>query len=72
MVGNLVVNTSSPAAMVTGRYEESLVKDIIPFVEQNYRALTDPNHRATAGLSMGGYHTQKITNAKPGKFAYIG
>lgn len=65
-------DTSTPAAMTTGKFEESLVKDVIPFIESNYRVKADPDHRAIAGLSMGGYHTQKITNANPGKFNYIG
>jgi enterochelin esterase-like enzyme len=66
------VDTSTPAAMTTGKFEESLIKDAIPFIESNYRVKADPDHRAIAGLSMGGYHTQKITNANPGKFKYIG
>ncbi|MGC4051426.1 MAG: alpha/beta hydrolase-fold protein [Paludibaculum sp.] len=64
--------TASPAAMVSGKFEESLVKDVIPFVESNFRVKPDPGNRALAGLSMGGYHTQKISNANPGMFAYIG
>jgi enterochelin esterase-like enzyme len=66
------VDTSTPASMTTGKFEESLIQDIIPFIEGNYRVKADPDHRAIAGLSMGGYHTQKITNANPGKFSYIG
>jgi len=65
-------NVSSPMAMTSGLFEESLVKDVIPFIESNYRVQADPDHRAIAGLSMGGYQTQKITNANPGKFMYIG
>jgi len=60
------------AAMTTGQFEQNLVKDVIPFIEGKYRVIADPNHRAIAGLSMGGYHTQKITNANPGMFSYIG
>ncbi len=67
-----MVSTAGPSAMIAGRFEESMIKDIIPFVESNFRVLADPDHRAIAGLSMGGYHTQKITNANPGKFGYIG
>lgn len=65
-------NVRSPGAMASGKFEESLIKDVIPFIESNYRVLADPDHRAIAGLSMGGYQTQKITNANPGKFMYIG
>jgi enterochelin esterase-like enzyme len=55
-----------------GKFEESLVKDVIPFIEKNYRTYTDKDHRAIAGLSMGGGHTQTITNDNPGLFSYIG
>jgi len=58
--------------MAQGGFEKSLVNDVIPFIEKNYRTLTDKNNRAIAGLSMGGMHTQNITNANPGKFGYIG
>jgi enterochelin esterase family protein len=71
-LSTLLTSTASPAAMTTGKFEESMIKDIIPFVEKNFRVVPDPDHRALAGLSMGGYHTQKITNANPGKFMYIG
>lgn len=67
-----VPQTAGPGAMTSGRFEASLVQDVIPFVESNYRVIADPDHRAIAGLSMGGYHTQKITNAHPDLFEYIG
>jgi enterochelin esterase-like enzyme len=55
-----------------GKFEESLVSDVIPFIEKNYRTYTDKDHRAIAGLSMGGGHTQTITNNNPDLFSYIG
>jgi len=61
-----------PGGMVSGKFENSVVKDVIPFVENNYMVLADKNNRAIAGLSMGGMHTQNITNNNPGKFGYIG
>ena len=57
---------------LTGKFEEHLVKDVVPFIEKNYRALTGKDNRAIAGLSMGGGHTQTITNNNPGMFSYIG
>lgn len=56
----------------TGSFPESLVNDIIPFVEKNYRVYSDKNHRAIAGLSMGGMHTVIATNNNPNLFAYVG
>jgi enterochelin esterase-like enzyme len=55
-----------------GKFEEHLVKDVIPFIEKNYRTRTGKDNRAIAGLSMGGAHTQTVTNDNPGMFGYIG
>jgi len=55
-----------------GKFEEHLVKDVVPFIEKNYRTLNGMNNRALAGLSMGGGHTMTITNNNPGMFSYIG
>jgi enterochelin esterase-like enzyme len=55
-----------------GCYPESIVKDVIPFVEKYYRVFADKNHRAIAGLSMGGSQTVTVTNNDPNLFGYIG
>jgi len=55
-----------------GSYPESLVKDVVPFVEKRFRVLATRDDRAIAGLSMGGGHTLAATNNNPGTFAYIG
>ena len=55
-----------------GSYPESLVKDVIPFVEKTYRVIAQKDSRAIAGLSMGGGHTVMATNHNPGVFGYIG
>jgi enterochelin esterase-like enzyme len=60
------------AAMMTGQYPESIVKDIIPFIEKNYRAIPNKDNRAVAGLSMGGMHTTAVTLGFPSTFSYIG
>jgi enterochelin esterase-like enzyme len=66
------LTTPDYTQMPRGGFEKSLVADVIPYVEKNYRVLTDKNNRAIAGLSMGGMHTQNISNANPGMFGYIG
>jgi enterochelin esterase family protein len=35
-------------------YSDSIVHDIVPFVDQSFRTIADRDHRAIAGLSMGG------------------
>ena len=59
-------------AMTGGAFQDVLLKDIIPMVEKNYRVIADPQHRAMAGLSMGGMTTHGITLANPTTFAYVG
>jgi len=59
-------------SMASGKFEESLVKDVVPYIEKNYRVIADADHRALSGFSMGGYQTQNITNSNPGMFNYIG
>jgi enterochelin esterase-like enzyme len=61
-----------PPQPYSGSYPESLVKDVIPFVEKTYRVVANKDNRAIAGLSMGGGHTLMATNNNPGVFGYIG
>jgi len=55
-----------------GEFKNILLNDLIPYVEANYRAIADPNHRAMAGLSMGGMQTRIITLSNPDKFSQVG
>jgi enterochelin esterase-like enzyme len=52
-------------------YVNSIINDIIPYIEKNYRVIADPDSRAIAGLSMGGGHTIAAANEYPGIFQYI-
>ena len=49
-----------------------IIKDLIPTIDANFRTLTDREHRAMAGLSLGGTQTYGITEANLDKFANIG
>ena len=53
-------------------FQVVLMTDIIPMVEKEYRVIADAQHRAMAGLSMGGMQTRRITTANPTTFAYVG
>jgi enterochelin esterase family protein len=53
-------------------FKKTLLEDIIPMIDANYRTLADQQHRAMAGLSMGGMQTRVITLANPDVFSYIG
>lgn len=71
-VQRLPANTRMRFPAYPGSFPESLVKDLIPFVESHYRVIADKDHRAIAGLSMGGMQTTQITDNNPGVFGYIG
>ena len=53
-------------------FEEVMVKDLIPMIDATYRTIADREHRAMAGLSMGGMQTFQITLDHLDLFAYIG
>ena len=52
-------------------YVKSLVEEIVPFIEKNYRTVAKKSHRAIAGLSMGGGHTIAASGMYPDMFDYI-
>ena len=75
-------NTNQRAASVLGlpndgnaqgqnAYVNSLVKEIVPFIDKEYRTIAKSDGRAIAGLSMGGGHTTAATLNYPGVFGYI-
>lgn len=70
--GNAPGRAAAPPAGMASAFPESLVKDIIPFVEKNYRVVAKQEGRAIAGLSMGGGHTLTATNNHPNVFGWIG
>src|SRR2546425_8718612 len=37
------------------QYEDAIIKDLIPYIEKNYRAIGTPGGRAIQGISMGGW-----------------
>lgn len=71
---NVPRSATGPGAGVNfaAEFEKILLNDLIPFIEENYRVIADPSHRAMAGLSMGGMQTRSIVMANPDKFAYVG
>jgi enterochelin esterase-like enzyme len=53
-------------------FEDVVIKDLIPMVDSTYRTIPDRDHRAMAGLSMGGMQTFQVTMNHLDMFAYIG
>jgi enterochelin esterase-like enzyme len=78
---NVNVATTSPASRPArgdgfsgyGKaFEDDLLKEIIPYVESHYSVLADREHRALAGLSMGGGQSLNIGLHHIDRFAYVG
>ncbi|MEO0062311.1 MAG: hypothetical protein RLZZ08_871 [Pseudomonadota bacterium] len=53
-------------------FGDDLIRDLIPYVDANFRTLADQHDRAMAGLSMGGSHTLRFGLTHPELFDYIG
>jgi enterochelin esterase family protein len=53
-------------------FEDVIIHDLIPTIDGSYRTIRDREHRAMAGLSMGGMQTLFITLHHTDQFAYIG
>ena len=54
------------------KFEEMLVTEVIPYVENKYRTYQDKAHRAMAGLSMGSMQTSVVTLKHQDLFDYAG
>ena len=53
-------------------FEKDLLNDLIPFIEKKYPVYKDRDHRAIAGLSMGGGQSLNFGLANLEKFAWVG
>ena len=57
---------------IPNAFEDVIVTDLVPAIDASFRTLADREHRAMAGLSMGGGQTLQITSKNLGLFAWIG
>jgi enterochelin esterase-like enzyme len=65
-------NGYASAAAKANAFEDLMISDVIPMIDGNYRTLPDREHRAMAGLSMGGNQTCQVTLRHLDTFAWIG
>jgi enterochelin esterase-like enzyme len=59
-------------AAAFANFEGDLLNDVIPAIESRYSTLTDREHRALAGLSMGGGQTLNFGLTHLDRFAWLG
>jgi enterochelin esterase-like enzyme len=53
-------------------FQADVTDALIPFIDSTFRTLADRDHRAMAGLSMGGFQTFQITLNRLDLFSHIG
>jgi enterochelin esterase-like enzyme len=53
-------------------FEDDVTQELIPFVDSHFRTVADRDHRAMAGLSLGGMQTFQVTFDHLDLFSYIG
>jgi enterochelin esterase family protein len=53
-------------------FESVVIDDLIPMIDRTFRTLSDREHRAMAGLSMGSMQALQITLRNLDKFSWIG
>ncbi len=68
-IGN-VFDSAKVQAFAT--FEKDLLNDLIPYVEKSFPVLKDREHRAIAGLSMGGGQSLNFGLGNLDKFAWVG
>ncbi len=56
----------------TDKYESYIVNELIPEIDKNFRTIADRDHRAIAGLSMGGFGSIKFGLKYPEMFSLVG
>jgi enterochelin esterase-like enzyme len=66
------IKTNSDVRTASGNITDIFVKDMIPFIDKNFRTYTDRDRRAMAGLSRGGAQTTATVFANMDKFAWMG
>jgi enterochelin esterase-like enzyme len=66
------IKTNSDVRTASGTITDIFVKDMIPFIDKNFRTYTDRDRRAMAGLSRGGFQTTATVFANMDKFAWMG
>jgi S-formylglutathione hydrolase len=54
------------------RYEDVIIRDLIPYIDEHYRTVASREGRAVAGLSMGGLGAMKFALRYPQLFAFAG
>jgi enterochelin esterase-like enzyme len=66
-----LVRIQGESGMFSPRFPKDLLEEVVPLVERDYKVIADADHRAIAGLSMGGGQALSIGLAHPDRFHYV-
>jgi enterochelin esterase family protein len=62
---------SADAVARSKQFEDDLIKNIIPYIEKNYRVVANGENRAIGGFSRGGGQTLRTAFGNMDKFAWV-
>jgi len=66
-----IARESADAIKRASAFEEDLIKNVIPYVDKNYRSIATKDNRAIGGFSRGGGQTLRIAFGNMDKFSWI-
>jgi len=66
-----IIRLQGETSMFSPRFSADLTEDVIPLVEKQFRTIPDADHRAIAGLSMGGAQSLEIGLTHLDLFHYV-
>jgi len=69
--GDPIGRESKEAVVRSKQFEDDLIKNILPYVEKNYRVIANSQSRAIAGFSRGGGQTLRTAFGNMDKFSYV-
>ena len=63
--------TENKPAQLVSVFEEVMINEIIPMIDTKFRTISDREHRAIAGLSMGANQTMRIASESSGQVCLL-
>lgn len=69
--GDPMGRESSEAVKRSNQFEDDLINNVIPFIDQTYRTLSNSDGRAIGGFSWGGGQTLRAAFGNMDKFGYV-
>jgi len=65
----VVIPNSSESSWWKGKWEQMVINDLIPLIDEKYRTIDDARYRFTAGCSMGGQGAYSVALTNPDYFS---